>query len=103
MNTSVACYMHVYPEPHKIRAHFIADCWDLCEVCLAFVQENTQHSWDVVCLDGGLRNFKFIVKGMGYKKYFLLDKTKDIKKIINKFLASNGPCLLEVIITGTEC
>ena len=44
-------------------------------------------------------NFKFIVKGMGYKKYFLLDKTKDIKKIINKFLVSNGPCLLEVIIT----
>ena len=42
--------------------------------------------------------FKNISIGMGYKKYFFLNKSKDIKKIFNKFINSKGPSLLEVEI-----
>ncbi len=42
--------------------------------------------------------FKNISIGMGYKKYFFLNKSKDIKKILNKFINSEGPSFLEVEI-----
>jgi len=46
------------------------------------------------------KNLKFenIVKGAGYKKYFYLDKRKNLNKTIRKFLASDGPSMLEVVI-----
>ena len=43
-------------------------------------------------------NFQLLSKGAGYKKYFYLNKQKEMSKIIKKFLISKGPCLLEVII-----
>ena len=43
-------------------------------------------------------NFQELVKGAGYKKYFYLNKQKEINEIIKKFLVSKGPCLLEVVI-----
>ena len=43
-------------------------------------------------------NFRDLVRGAGYKKYFYLNKQKEIKIIIKKFLASNGPSMLEVAI-----
>lgn len=43
-------------------------------------------------------NFEEISNGAGYKKYFYLDKEKNIKKILKKFLISSGPCFLEVKI-----
>ena len=39
-----------------------------------------------------------MAKGAGYKKYFYLNKQKEISKIIKEFLVSKGPCLLEVVI-----
>ena len=43
-------------------------------------------------------NFKQLIEGAGYKKYFYLNKKKNISKIIKKFITSTGPCLLEVVI-----
>jgi len=43
-------------------------------------------------------NFEKISSGAGYKKYFYLDKEKNIKKILKKFLICLGPCFLEVKI-----
>ena len=43
-------------------------------------------------------NFQELAKGAGYKKYFYLNKQKEISKIIKKFLVSKGPSLLEVAI-----
>ena len=39
-----------------------------------------------------------ITKGMGYKKYFYLNKKSSVTKVLNKFLLSKGPSFLEVII-----
>ena len=48
-------------------------------------------------------NFEKIVKEFGYKKYFKIKNTNDIKRSIGKFLSSAGPSFLEVIInTGTQ-
>lgn len=43
-------------------------------------------------------NFRLVSKGMGYKKYFFLDKNKKMENVIKQFLRSKGPSLLEVII-----
>jgi phosphonopyruvate decarboxylase len=43
-------------------------------------------------------NFEKIVKEFGYKKYFKIKNTNDIKRSITKFLSSAGPSFLEVII-----
>ena len=43
-------------------------------------------------------NFQELAKGAGYKKYFYLNKKKNISKMVKKFLTSKGPSLLEVII-----
>ncbi len=42
--------------------------------------------------------FKNISIGMGYKRYFFLNRSKDVKKTLKKFLASKGPSFLEVEI-----
>lgn len=48
-------------------------------------------------------NFEKIVKEFGYKKYFKIKNTNDIKRSIGKFLSSAGPSFLEVIINpGTQ-
>jgi phosphonopyruvate decarboxylase len=48
-------------------------------------------------------NFKKIVKEFGYKKYFKIKNSNDIKRSIAKFLSSTGPSFLEVIINpGTQ-
>jgi phosphonopyruvate decarboxylase len=48
-------------------------------------------------------NFEKIVKEFGYKKYFKIKNTNDIKRYIAKFLSSAGPSFLEVIINpGTQ-
>lgn len=43
-------------------------------------------------------DFGLLTKGAGYKNYFYLNKKKNIKSIIKRFLLSKGPCLLEVAI-----
>jgi len=43
-------------------------------------------------------NFEKIVKEFGYKKYFKIKNTNDIKRCVAKFLSSAGPSFLEVII-----
>ena len=43
-------------------------------------------------------NFQKLSIGAGYKKYFYLNEQKKVKKILKKFLFSQGPCLLEVAI-----
>ena len=48
-------------------------------------------------------NFEKIVKEFGYKKYFKIKNTNDVKRSISNFLSSVGPSFLEVIInTGTQ-
>ena len=48
-------------------------------------------------------NFEKIVKEFGYKKYFKIKNTNDVKRSIVKFLSSSGPSFLEVIINpGTQ-
>ncbi len=44
-------------------------------------------------------NFQKISKGCGYKNYFKISNINNYKKIIKKFLSSNGPSFLEVIIS----
>ncbi len=41
-------------------------------------------------------DIKKLVKAVGYKKYFILNKKKEIKKILISFLKQKGPSLLEV-------
>ena len=43
-------------------------------------------------------NFEKLSKSIGYKNYFKISKTKEIKKTLNKFIKTTGPCLLEVKI-----
>ena len=54
-------------------------------------------------IDSDKINFEKIVKEFGYKKYFKIKNTNDIKRSIAKFLSSAGPSFLEVIINpGTQ-
>ena len=47
-------------------------------------------------------NFASIATGAGYKKYFYINKRKNIKNILRKFLKTKGPSFLEVVIkTGS--
>jgi len=43
-------------------------------------------------------DFKRLVEGAGYKKYFLIKKKKNINIILKKFLNCRGPCFLEARI-----
>ncbi len=43
-------------------------------------------------------NFKRLIEGAGYKKFFLVKNKKNINKILKKFLNCKGPCFLEVKI-----
>ena len=47
-------------------------------------------------------NFEALAKGVNYKKYFYLKNKKDSKIILKKFLKSNGPSLLEVVIRSAS-
>lgn len=48
-------------------------------------------------------NFEKIVKEFGYKKYFKIKNTNDVKRSMSNFLNSAGPSFLEVIINiGTQ-
>lgn len=42
-------------------------------------------------------NFKKVISGLGYKKYFKLIKKNKISLVLKKFLKSKGPSFLEVI------
>ena len=44
-------------------------------------------------------NFKKIVSGLGYKKYFKIYKKNRVSLILKKFLKSKGPSFLEVLIS----
>ena len=44
-------------------------------------------------------NFKKLVKSLGYKNYFKISQTKKINSTIKKFLNSEGPSFLEVLIS----
>ena len=41
-------------------------------------------------------NFKKLIKSLGYKNYYCIKKSTEIKKTINHFLNLNGPSFLEV-------
>ena len=41
-------------------------------------------------------NFKLLSKSLGYKTYFRVDNNSRLKKILKKFLKTNGPAMLEV-------
>ncbi len=43
-------------------------------------------------------NFKNLIKSMGYKRYFKLNKEKNMNSILSKFLRLEGPSFLEVKI-----
>jgi phosphonopyruvate decarboxylase len=45
-------------------------------------------------------NFKNLVKSVGYKKYYKISNKKNMSKNIKKFMNSNGPSFLEVIISN---
>jgi len=45
-------------------------------------------------------NFKNLVKSMGYKKYYKISNKNNMSQNIKKFLNSNGPSFLEVIISN---
>ena len=52
----------------------------------------TTHSYGI--------KYKDLIKSIGYKNYFKIQNKKKAKYIISKFLKSNGPSFLEVVISN---
>ena len=43
-------------------------------------------------------NYKLITKGLGFKRYYLINKKSNCKSVLKTFLNSTGPAFLEVRI-----
>ena len=43
-------------------------------------------------------NFKLLAKSFGYKNFYKINNTNNISKVLNNFLKSKGPSMLEVVI-----